>query len=392
MPDNELSRHRAQLEALRAAYVEKLPETFERLEALIDAIPTDPNDAVGLDNLNASLGLLYQEAHKLAGTSGSLGLECVSTAARQLLSLAENWHTHPLDALSKREMMDTLVETMRNCDLKPVEESPGPSKRGSRKIHIVDDDELVAQEMLTWLIEAGFDAEVFLSSSVYLDIFETLARPDMIIMDVAFGEDMSAGPDIIRQLRNRLGRMPAVIFLSIHDEMPARLAALRAGASRYLVKPVTKDRLMDLAHEFAERKHTTTYRVLLVDDDQTALQAAKIQLEYVGLEVHACEEPLQALTVARAIRPDVIILDIVMPNVSGTELAVILREDREFDATPIVFLTSQSHQDEKTLSVALGGDDYVLKPFDADYLTATVRARAKRSRRLRELINATDSR
>ena len=392
MPDNELSRHRAQLEALRADYVEKMPETFERLEALIDAIPTDPNDAVGLDNLNASLGLLYQEAHKLAGTSGSLGLECVSTAARQLLSLAENWHTHPLDALSKREMMDTLVETMRNCDLKPVEESPGPSKRGSRKIHIVDDDELVAQEMLTWLIEAGFDAEVFLSSSVYLDIFETLARPDMIIMDVAFGEDMSAGPDIIRQLRNRLGRMPAVIFLSIHDEMPARLAALRAGASRYLVKPVTKDRLMDLAHEFAERKHTTTYRVLLVDDDQTALQAAKIQLEYVGLEVHACEEPLQALTVARAIRPDVIILDIVMPNVSGTELAAILREDREFDATPIVFLTSQSHQDEKTLSVALGGDDYVLKPFDTDYLTATVRARAKRSRRLRELINATDSR
>jgi len=392
MPENELSRHRAQLEALRADYVEKMPETFERLEGLIDAIPTDPNDAVGLDNLNASLGLLYQEAHKLAGTSGSLGLECVSTAARQLLSLAENWHTHPLDALSTREMMDTLVETMRNCDLKPVEESPGPSKRGSRKIHIVDDDELVAQEMLTWLIEAGFDAEVFLSSSVYLDIFETLARPDMIIMDVAFGEDMSAGPDIIRQLRNRLGRMPAVIFLSIHDEMPARLAALRAGASRYLVKPVTKDRLMDLAHEFAERKHTTTYRVLLVDDDQTALQAAKIQLEYVGLEVHACEEPLQALTVARAIRPDVIILDIVMPNVSGTELAAILREDREFDATPIVFLTSQSHQDEKTLSVALGGDDYVLKPFDADYLTATVRARAKRSRRLRELINATDSR
>ena len=90
MPDNELSRHRAQLEALRAAYVEKLPETFERLEALIDAIPTDPSDAFGLDNLNASLGLLYQEAHKLAGTSGSLGLEYVSTAARQLLSLAEN--------------------------------------------------------------------------------------------------------------------------------------------------------------------------------------------------------------------------------------------------------------------------------------------------------------
>ena len=392
MPDNDLSKHRAQLEALRAVYVEKMPETFERLEALIEAIQADANEPSGFDNLNATLGLLCQEAHKLAGTSGSLGLECVSTAARQLLSLAENWHTHPLNVLSKTEMMDTLIETMRNCDLEPVQESPGPGKPGSRKIHIVDDDELIAQEMLTWLVEAGFDAEVFLSSSVYLDVFETLPRPDMIIMDVAFGRDMGAGPDIIRQLRNRLGRMPAVIFLSIHDEMPARLAALRAGASRYLVKPVTKDRLMDLAHEFAERKHSTTYRVLLVDDDQTALQAAKIQLEQVGLEVHTCDAPLEALSVARAIRPDVIILDIVMPDVSGTELAAILREDREFDATPIVFLTSQTHQDEKTLSVALGGDDYILKPFDADYLTATVRARAKRSRRLRELINATETR
>ncbi|MBY6072394.1 response regulator [Marinobacter salsuginis] len=392
MPDKELSKHRAQLEALRAAYVGKMPETFERLEALIDTIPTAPNQATGLDNLNASLGLLYQEAHKLAGTSGSLGLECVSTAARQLLSLAENWHTNPLDSVAKKEMMDTLLKTMRDCDMKPAEESSEPTRLGSRKIHIVDDDELVAQEMLTWLVEAGFDAEVFLSSSVYLDAFETLPQPDMIIMDVAFGKDMGAGPDIIRQLRNRLGRMPAVIFLSIHDEMPARLSALRAGASRYLVKPVTKDRLMALAHEFAERKNTTTYRVLMVDDDQTALQAAKIQLEQVGLEVHACEEPLEALAVARDIRPDVIILDIVMPDVSGTELAAILREDREFDATPILFLTSQTHQDEKTLSVALGGDDYILKPFDADYLTATVLARAKRSRRLRELINATDTR
>jgi len=391
MPDKDLPKHRAQLEALRSVYAGKMPETFKRLEALISSIPDEMIEASEFGNLNSTLELLTQEAHKLAGTAGSLGLECVSATARQLLALVENWHTHPLDNITKREMMDTLVETMRDCDMEPSDESLVPAMPGSRKIHIVDDDELVAHEMLTWLLEAGFDAEVFFSSSVYLDVFETLPRPDMIIMDVAFGKEMGAGPDIIRQLRNRLGRMPAVVFLSIHDEMPARLAALRAGASRYLVKPIGKDRLMDLAHEFAERKHTMTYRVLLVDDDQTALQAAQIQLEQVGLEVFACDEPLEALRVARSIKPDVIILDIVMPNVSGTELAAILREDRQFDATPIVFLTSQTHQDEKTLSVALGGDDYILKPFDADYLTATVRARAKRSRRLRELIDATET-
>ncbi|EHJ02769.1 response regulator [Marinobacter manganoxydans] len=387
MQEKDLSQQRARLQALRENYVARMPETFERLEHLIGSIPAQDLPSESGD-LNSTLTLLVHEVHKLAGSSGSLGLHCVSEAARQLMSLAELWHTHPQDPITKKDLMAKLIATMRECDTEStITEKKEPTRKGSRKIHIVDDDELLAQEMLTWLLEAGFDAEAFFSSSVYLDIFETLSRPDMIIMDVAFGEDTAAGPDTVRQLRNRLGRMPAVIFLSVHDEMPARLAALRAGASRYLVKPISKTRLMDIAHEFAERKHTPKYRVLMVDDDQTVLQAAKIQLEQIGLEVHATDEPLQALRTARQINPDVIILDIMMPEVSGTELAAILREDRQFDATPIVFLTSQTHQDEKTLSVALGGDDYILKPFDADYLTATIFSRAKRSRRLRQLIS-----
>lgn len=387
MQEKDLSQQRAQLQALREDYVAKLPETFQRLADLVEGIPTqDLPSAPG--TVNSMLTLLTQEVHKLAGSSGSLGLSCVSSAARQLMSLAEHWHAHPQDALTKKDLMQKLVATMRECDTNFARtEATEPTQQGSRKIHIVEDDELVAQEMLTWLLEAGFDAEAFFSSSIYLDIFETLSRPDMIIMDVAFGNDRAAGPDTVRQLRNRLGRMPAVVFLSVHDDMPARLSALRAGASRYLVKPISQTQLMDIANEFAERKNTPKYRVLMVDDDQTILQAAKLQLEQIGLEVHATDEPLQALKTARQIDPDVVILDIVMPEVSGTELAAILREDRQFDSTPIVFLTSQSHQDEKTLSVALGGDDYILKPFDADYLTATIFARAKRSRRLRELIS-----
>lgn len=387
MQEKDLSQQRAQLQALREDYIANLPDTFQRLDSLIESIP-DRDSPSPSGEVNSTLTLLAHEVHKLAGSAGTLGLQCVSMAARQLMSLAEHWHTHPQDAITKKDLMAKLVATMRKCDTESMSaETIESTRQGSRKIHIVDDDELVAQEMLTWLLEAGFDAEAFLSSSVYLDMFETLPRPDLIIMDVAFGHDMAAGPDTVRQLRNRLGRMPAVVFLSVHDEMPARLAALRAGASRYLVKPISKSQLMDIAHEFAERKNTPKYRVLMVDDDQTVLQAAKIQLEQIGLEVHTSDEPLKALNTARQINPDVVILDIMMPEVSGTELAAILREDRQFDSTPIVFLTSQNHQDEKTLSVALGGDDYILKPFDADYLTATIFARAKRSRRLRELIS-----
>ncbi|SFR50000.1 Hpt domain-containing protein [Marinobacter gudaonensis] len=386
MSDQNHSEPRAQLKALRAEYLRKLPERFQQLNRLVEAVPLEDPGPNRVATLNASLSLLAQEAHKLAGSAGTLGLAGVSTAARDLLSLAERWHEHPMDAASKKQRMSELVARMQASKDEPGTDAIELSTTGSRKIHIVDDDELVAQQMLTWLLEAGFDAEVYHSSSVYLDTFETLPSPQMILMDVAFGHDEAAGPDVIRQLRRRLGRMPAVVFLSVHDELAARLAALRAGASRYLVKPVSKTRILELAHEFAERRDMPRYRVMVVDDDKTALQFASIQLEQSGLEVHATSEPLKALDTARDIEPDVIILDIVMPGVSGTELAAILREDRRFDATPIVFLTTLSHQDEKTLSVALGGDDYILKPFDADYLTATVRSRAKRARRLRELL------
>ncbi len=389
MPEKNLSEQQAQLRQIREGYISKLPELLRGLETLVEAIPVEDIASSGAGKLNATLALLAQDAHKLAGSSGSLGLSGISLAARQMLSLADQWYSHPLDAISKKDMMMKLVATMRDSDTEPAFETIEQSLQGTSKIHIVDDDEVVAHQILTWLLEAGFDADAFLSSSVYLDIFETLPRPNMIIMDVAFGEDMAAGPDVVRQLRDRLGRMPAVVFLSVHDEMPARLAALRAGASRYLVKPINKAQLIDIAHEFAERKNMPRYRILMVDDDPTVLQVAKIQLEQIGLEVHTTDKPLEALTVAREFKPDVIILDIMMPEVSGTELAAILREDRQFDPTPIVFLTSQTHPDEKTLSVALGGDDYILKPFDADYLTATVFARAKRSRRLRELIEKT---
>lgn len=391
MSDQNHSEPRAQLEALREDYLRKLPETFQGLERLVEAVPLREPGPDRVATLNASLSLLAQEAHKLAGSAGSLGLAGVSTAARDLLLLAERWHEHPVDATSKKRRMAELVARMRACKDEPGTDPIELSETGGRKIHIVDDDELVAQQMLTWLVEAGFDAETFYSSSVYLDTFETLSKPQMIFMDVAFGLDEAAGPDVIRQLRRRLGRMPAVVFLSVHDELRARLAALRAGASRYLVKPVSKTKILALAQEFAERRDMPRYRVMVVDDDETALKVASIQLEQAGLEVHATSEPLKALEIARDIEPDVIILDIVMPGVSGTELAAILREDRQFDAIPIVFLTTLSHQDEKTLSVTLGGDDYILKPFDADYLTATVRARAKRARRLKELIASASS-
>ncbi len=385
--NKDLDSPQARLKQLRQSYQERLPRRLDRLEYLISTIPVDREYAEDGAAVRSGLNMTYQEAHKLAGSAGSVGLHSVSDAAKRLLDLIDGWFsTSPRGPEEKRRDMLNLVQKMRTMDF---DQEPKLDQRffpGSRKIHIIEDNELVANEMLLWLEAAGFDAQVFLSATIYGDTFEVLPTPDLILMDVVFGNERTAGPRVIEYLKRTVGRLPPVAFLSVRDDMEARLTALRSGASRYLEKPVTQTDLIDLAHEFTDRKDSPPFRVLMVDDDETTLQVNQVLLEQAGLAVYPVSDPMTALDAARAFEPDIILLDVIMPEVSGTELAAVMRQDRRLDPVPILFLTTDTHPDQKIIGAALGGDDYIIKPFDPDYLLTTLLSRARRSRRLRELI------
>ncbi len=387
----DLDSPQARLKQLRQSYLERLPRRLDRLEYLISTIPVDREYAEDGAAVRSGLNMTYQEAHKLAGSAGSVGLRSVSDAAKQLLDVIDGWFsTSSRDPDDKQKDMLVLVQSMRTMDFDQEPELDQRFFPGSRKIHIIEDNELVANEMLLWLEAAGFDAQVFLSATIYGDTFEVLPTPDLIIMDVIFGNERNAGPRIIEFLKRTVGRLPPVAFLSVRDDMEARLAAFRSGASRYVAKPITQTELIDLAHEFTDRKDAPPFRILMVDDDETTLQVNQVIMEQAGLAVYPVSDPMNALEAARAFEPDIILLDVIMPEVSGTELAAVLRQDRRLDPVPILFLTTETHPDQKIMGAALGGDDYITKPFDPDYLLTTLLSRARRSRRLRELIKQTE--
>lgn len=389
--EKDLDSPQARLKQLRQSYLERLPRRLDRLEYLISTIPVDRDFSEDAAAVRSGLNMTYQETHKLVGSAGSVNLQSVSNAARQLLDLIDHWFgTSPKDPEEKRSEMLNLVQGMRTMDFDQEPELDRRFFPGSRKIHIIEDNELVANEMLLWLEAAGFDAQVFMSATIYGDTFEVMPTPDLIIMDVMFGNEGNAGPRIIEFLKSTVGRLPPVAFLSARDDMEARLSAFRSGASRYLAKPITQTDLIDLAHEFTDRKDSPPFRILMVDDDETTLQVNQVLLEQAGLAVYPVSDPMAALEAARAFEADVILLDVIMPDVSGTELAAVMRQDRQFDPVPILFLTSETHPDQKTLGAALGGDDYITKPFDPDYLLTTLLSRARRSRRLRELLKQSE--
>src|SRR6185312_9890542 len=120
---------------------------------------------------------------------------------------------------------------------------------------------------------------------------------------------------------------------------------------------------------------TTEPLVLAVDDESGVRLLLKLDLTAQGFRVITAATPSEALAEIESKRPDLILLDVLMPEMTGFEL---LREVRERWHTPVIFLTAKDRDSDKVRGLETGADDYVVKPFSADELAARIRAVLRR--------------
>lgn len=119
--------------------------------------------------------------------------------------------------------------------------------------------------------------------------------------------------------------------------------------------------------------------VLLVDDDADLVWGVRYALTDEGYEVSAAFNSADALVLAKERRPDVIVLDVIMPGLNGIELCHILRRDAGLASVPILFLSASRAVVDFIRGLDEGGDDYMGKPFDLNELKARIRALLRRS-------------
>jgi DNA-binding response OmpR family regulator len=117
--------------------------------------------------------------------------------------------------------------------------------------------------------------------------------------------------------------------------------------------------------------------ILVVDDEPRIVRLARDYLEKNGLRVVTAADGQSALTIARQEKPDLVILDLMLPGIDGREVCRILR--RESDV-PIIMLTALSEEIDQVTGLEIGADDYITKPFSVRALVARVRAFLRRSR------------
>jgi two-component system OmpR family response regulator len=118
-------------------------------------------------------------------------------------------------------------------------------------------------------------------------------------------------------------------------------------------------------------------RILVVDDEPSIVDAVSTALGYEGFEVTQARTGRQGLALAQSSTPDLIILDVMLPDIDGFEVARRIRSDGL--ATPMLFLTARDALDDKIEGFAVGGDDYVTKPFSLAEIVMRVRAILQRT-------------
>ena len=122
---------------------------------------------------------------------------------------------------------------------------------------------------------------------------------------------------------------------------------------------------------------TVKDRVLLIDDDGEILEMNRAYLEHVGYEVFTAESAEKAMDIVSETQPNCIVLDIMMPGMSGLEACGRLRA---LTAAPILFLTGKSSEEDRIQGLLVGGDDYIIKPYSMGELSARILAHIRRTK------------
>lgn len=114
-------------------------------------------------------------------------------------------------------------------------------------------------------------------------------------------------------------------------------------------------------------------KVLVVDDEPEAVELVEFNLKAAGYEVATASDGAEALNKARRIQPNLVILDVMMPEIDGMEVCKLLRRDPATSTIPIIMLTAKASEVDRVLGLELGADDYVVKPFSPRELVLRVK-------------------
>jgi diguanylate cyclase (GGDEF)-like protein len=250
-------------------------------------------------------------------------------------------------------------------------------------IYIVEDDKALADHIVMELALHGYDGRaVYDLGDLEEQIHQSGVTPGAIVMDVAFPDATTGGIDIINKFRRDEILKYPVVFISGNGSFSTRLKVVRASADAFFVKPFDTSELIDKLESLVGETNPDPLRILVVDDDELFTNLICVVLEDAGLHAMGTNDPTKAVDCVFEFNPDLVILDMYMPEVNGMEIAQVLRQHESCCDIPLLFLSGETNPEIRAAALNIGVDDFLVKPFDHTYLVSAVANRAHRARAL----------
>ena len=238
-----------------------------------------------------------------------------------------------------------------------------------------------AADIDRYLGTQGYELSTFDSVDELKELLVALP-PHLVVIDAAFENALDEVGALVKRARAEVSERLWLIALSNDSELPKRLRAVRAGCDAFIALPASADDVISRIGELIETERTNPYRIMIVEDDRSQTLFAESILRKAGMETLAISEGLSALDELDRFRPELILMDLYMPDVDGMELTALIREREAFISTPIVFLSGEHDADKHFEALNAGGDDFLSKPIRPKHLISAVTNRVRRARQM----------
>ncbi len=373
-----------QLEALNQEFAALLPGRLDEIESAWRALAEGEwND----DGLRA----VTRRVHVLSGSASTFGYPELGRAAIAFEKRLKNWlEMEGAPAGTALEEGTSLVDALRRDAERRREighiESVGTRESRESLVYLLEDDQPLANELRLQLSSFGYRVEIFAEGDALARAFAD-RRPDALVVDIILPEGDFAGIELLARLSRQtdLRELP-VLFVTARSDVEARLAAVRSGGAGYFVKPLDVVALVDRLNRLTQRHCTEPFRILIVDDDGTLAEHYALVLRRGGMHASVLTRPLEILDRLDEELPDLVLMDVHMPECSGPDLVKVIRQFDRFLGLPIVYLSTETDLERQLSALRFGGDDFLTKPLTDRHLLAAVAIRAERSRVLRSLM------
>lgn len=368
-----------QLTALNDAFAvrlrKELPELGQLAEQLLRIREEGQRRSLMLD--------VHQRLHRLAGSAGTFGFTALGQQSRVLELQIDGWleaakpTTPELTAFVRATHLmvtEALTGTPDNS-LFDKRDEYGQLPVG-RRVFLLEQDPGAGQDMCQTLSNFGYEV-LWFPQIALLQTALNKQVPDALIISQHDGE-LAA----VSALQKRLKMPLPLLVISDRIDFDNQLAAVRAGAQGYFTRPVNPTQLENSLESCLNRQLGEPYRILIIDDDAELAARYSLVLRNSQMLVQTLRDPSELFKAMRAFNPEVLLLDVNMPDCSGPELAQMIRLNDEWLRVTIIYLSAETDINRQMAALLKAGDDFITKPISDNALIAAVYSRAQRARSL----------